>query len=485
MASALSSLQISPPAPPLRTPSAACRHICDPSSATGRPRQRGTACRSTCSSADEAPRRLRRCVCRSAPDDLPASNAAVADWAALSFKEVAHTNLTKACLLIALEEEAAAQAACAEAEGLSADGGALLGSVGAASTWSLDRMQSLAEEATRAFYANLQELGVADAVLLAAQQDATDSALLTLHIDMVRSYPTQLILAVNHVLYTRHGYRRRRQHGDPLDSRLSNVLENGNGSPGSLAVLYLELCSRLSLPLQPVALEGGRYFVLMPADDSISLKVAGESIVIDPYSEGMLLSVSEVKELFEVQGELRPCYNAAMLAGMLKVLCDSYWCIAVGCPPEPIWAVPIAIEVALGEYRDVEVETSSGEDEGGEYFKVIFTEPEAAGQRSGSQQWWPARGHHLQRALAAAQKRAWLLPDDLTAQLEFGLLLFFDKQYEDAWQELGCVLQAAKSEAAARPAVPTFDPEDIAGLEVLVEKARLMLVLAEPAATDS
>ena len=55
-------------------------------------------------------------------------------------------------------------------------------------------MQSLAEEATRAFYANLQELGVADAVLLAAQQDATDSALLTLHIDMVRSYPTQLIL---------------------------------------------------------------------------------------------------------------------------------------------------------------------------------------------------------------------------------------------------------------------------------------------------
>lgn len=150
---------------------------------------------------------------------------------------------------------------------------------------------------------------------------------------------------------------------DRCSSRLSNVLENGNGSPGSLAVLYLELCSRLSLPLQPVALEGGRwaaaawprvarqpaaqplcnsasapgirqlasaalclrylfpmppqlstpspphlapapappcrYFVLMPADDSISLKVAGESIVIDPYSEGMLLSVSEVSGLHQ------------------------------------------------------------------------------------------------------------------------------------------------------------------------------------------
>lgn len=44
----------------------------------------------------------------------------------------------------------------------------------------------------------------------------------------------------------------------PRSSRLSNVLENGNGSPGSLAVLYLELAERLSLPLRPVVLEGGR-----------------------------------------------------------------------------------------------------------------------------------------------------------------------------------------------------------------------------------
>lgn len=58
--------------------------------------------------------------------------------------------------------------------------------------------------------------------------------------------------------------------------RLSNVLENGNGSPGSLAVLYLELAARLSLPLEPVALEGGRYYVLQPADDSVVLSAAGK-----------------------------------------------------------------------------------------------------------------------------------------------------------------------------------------------------------------
>jgi hypothetical protein len=38
-----------------------------------------------------------------------------------------------------------------------------------------------------------------------------------------------------------------------------------------------------------------RYFVLVPADDSVSLRAAGEAFVVDPYSQGMLLSASEVR----------------------------------------------------------------------------------------------------------------------------------------------------------------------------------------------
>ncbi|KAI7837303.1 hypothetical protein COHA_008867 [Chlorella ohadii] len=418
---------------------------------------------------------------KSQQPDLPSPDAppgAVADWASAQFLEAARSNLTKSCLLLALEEEAAAQAAYLEAEGLGPESvAALRGSVGSASTWSLERISALAEECTVTLYAKLHDLGVVDTVLSVAKQ-VPDSTLLTLHTDLVRSYPTQLILAINHVLYERHGYRRQRRHGDPLDMRLSNVLENGNGSPGSLAVLYLELAARLSLPLEPVALEGGRYYVLQPADDSVVLSAAGERFVIDPYSEGMLLSETEVKELFEVEGELRPCSNEVMLAGMLGVLRDSHWCAAVGCPPEPIWAVPIAVEVALGEYRDVEVETSSGEDTEGEYFRVRFTEPDNVGQESRGQQWWPAQGYNLRRALAAAHKRSLLLPSDLNAQLEYALLLYFGKRYEEAWTELGCVLQAAKSEAAQRVAVPTFDPEEIQQMEVLWEKIRLQLAFA-------
>lgn len=77
-------------------------------------------------------RRCRRrlppaCAAAGSEEGLPANSSpsAVADWAAVSFKDTARTNLVKACLLIALEEEAAASAAYAEAEGV--DGDALRG----------------------------------------------------------------------------------------------------------------------------------------------------------------------------------------------------------------------------------------------------------------------------------------------------------------------------------------------------------------------
>ena len=46
----------------------------------------------------------------------------------------------------------------------------------------------------------------------------------------------------------------------------------------------------------PACFPPGRYFVLTPAggEGGVSLSAAGEQFVIDPYSEGMLLSVAEV-----------------------------------------------------------------------------------------------------------------------------------------------------------------------------------------------
>lgn len=101
--------------------------------------------------------------------------------------------------------------------------------VGAPSTWSLERLDSLAAEAASGFYRACQALGVHEAVALASAGTAPDSILWTLHLDLVRSYPTHLLSAVNDVLFLRHGYQRQAAHGNPRDSRLSAVLEGGQG----------------------------------------------------------------------------------------------------------------------------------------------------------------------------------------------------------------------------------------------------------------
>ncbi|KAI3425219.1 hypothetical protein D9Q98_008987 [Chlorella vulgaris] len=422
----------------------------------------------------------------STPDyPRPRSNAGVADWASRQFRKSAPGNVAKACLLVSLEEEAAAQAAYAEADGLEANHANMRGGVGVASTWSLKRVHNMTNDVLNAFHARLRDLTpmpqppalLKKASTLApavAGQPEVPETPHERHRRMVRSYPLELISAVNQVLFERHGYRRQQAHGDPRNSLLSHVLESGLGSPAAMAVLFQEVCRRSGLDLLPVALEGGRYFVLVPADDSVSLRAAGEAFVVDPYSQGMLLSASEVKELFAVEGELRPCSNAEMIAGVLTVLLELHWCAALGCPPEPLLSVPISLEVALGEYRDVEVQTRTGEADGKRYFTVNFLEGQAAQHSGGEGQWWPARAYNLQRAVVAARKRAWLLPGDLQAQLQYGLLLFFDKQYEEAWQEMGNVLKEARLEAAAGRAQPTFTAEEIQQLEVLLEKCRLL-----------
>ena len=44
-------------------------------------------------------------------------------------------------------------------------------------------------------------------------------------------------------------------------------------------------------------------------------------------------------------GELQACSDEQLLAALLAALRDSHWCAAVGCQPEPVWAVPISLEV--------------------------------------------------------------------------------------------------------------------------------------------
>lgn len=69
-------------------------------------------------------------------------------------------------------------------------------------------------------------------------------------------------------------------------------MERGGGSPIALSILYLEVCSRVGLPMHAKILEGGRYAVLWPKD--APLQVAGKDVVIDVFSAGSLFLLDEV-----------------------------------------------------------------------------------------------------------------------------------------------------------------------------------------------
>lgn len=87
--------------------------------------------------------------------------------------------------------------------------------------------------------------------------------------------------------------------------------------PAGLAVVLppvLQPGRLLRLPLAHATLSQGR-------DELATLHVIQLRLIIQ-------LLPKQVKELFGVEGELRPCSNEEMLAAMLGVLRDTHWCAA-------------------------------------------------------------------------------------------------------------------------------------------------------------
>ena len=76
------------------------------------------------------------------------------------------------------------------------------------------------------------------------------------------------------------------------DSQLSQVLERGSGSAAALAILYMEVCQRMGLPMAARLLDGGRYVVLWPTD--APLRTCGQQFVVDAYSQGEPFLLAEV-----------------------------------------------------------------------------------------------------------------------------------------------------------------------------------------------
>ncbi|GAX76036.1 hypothetical protein CEUSTIGMA_g3479.t1 [Chlamydomonas eustigma] len=292
----------------------------------------------------------------------------------------------RACLLLALEEEAAVEMHPELMSSLK-EVNLTLRTMGSASTWSLERLQALAEEAKAEY---IRDLCSSDG--LSASSLVEDQAL-------------GILFAVNRVLFERHGYAPCNRYGQPRDSQLSSVMESGFGSSATLSFLYMEVCKRAGLSMEARALEDGRYLVLWPKNQELT--VNGKRFVVDPYGGGALLLEDEVCELFDVEkGQLFiPSSSSSLLASLLGDLRDSHWARAVGGSATPGFMLPLTLETALkNKVGSINI-------------------------------------HSMKRAVSTAEKRLHLLSGQSAVQLEYALLQYFSGNYDDAWIELGILLE--------------------------------------------
>lgn len=106
------------------------------------------------------------------------------------------------------------------------------------------------------------------------------------------------------------------------------------------------------------------------------------SFVAAAYPELQLQHAAQVCQLFDLGAEgegaklMQPATGAEILAALLGVLRDAHWCLAMRCPPEPGLMTPISLATACrGDLGTLDL------------------------------------SFDLQRAIAAAERRAYLLPE--------------------------------------------------------------------------
>ena len=377
-----------------------------------------------------------------ARENMPETDTDVLDWANLSIREHleaksggevewSNTDLLKLCMLVSLEETAS--------DGLLGD------DVLFRSTWDLSLITHYSVRVRELFMDMCQDI----------EGDLDSKARLS-YDEYVARYPTHLVSAINDVLYEQQGYKRMASYGDVSSFQLRRVLDSGVGSPILLAIIYLVVAEESGLSLNALSLEEGSYVVMWPKDDGIRLGAQGALFVIDPYAKGSLMSAQEISEIFDVVVPLQPGSLRDMAEATLLQLLTTHWCLAVQCPPEPLLAIPLDLDVALGEYSDVSVQ-------------VEYDDGQKAPLLSNKGDFWtvsPETMHHMQRCLSAAEKLHILQDGTVESTVRLALCQYFCHDYQKAIESLEKVLEQCGDDDSLI---------DLERIEVLQNKCRLLL----------
>lgn len=137
------------------------------------------------------------------------------------------------------------------------------------------------------------------------------------------------IKLINHVFYNQFGFSgNTKNHHDPQNSYLNQVLESKKGNQISLAIIYATLAQKLDIPVYGVNLP--QHFILGFIDESNAEKEYGVLFYINAFNKGAIFGKHDVDQFLrqlnlEPQpGFYSPCSNTEIIRRIIRNLISAY-----------------------------------------------------------------------------------------------------------------------------------------------------------------
>ena len=137
------------------------------------------------------------------------------------------------------------------------------------------------------------------------------------------------IKLINHVFYSQFGFSgNTKNHHDPQNSYLNQVLESKKGNQISLAIIYSTIAQKLDIPVYGVNLP--QHFILGYIDETNKEKEYDVLFYINAFNKGAIFGKHDVDQFLrqlnlEPQpGFYTPCSNAEIIRRILRNLVSAY-----------------------------------------------------------------------------------------------------------------------------------------------------------------
>lgn len=135
---------------------------------------------------------------------------------------------------------------------------------------------------------------------------------------------------INYVLYTQHGFSgNTKNHNDPQNSYINQVLESKKGNQISLAIIYSTIAQKLDIPVYGVNLP--QHFILGYIDESKQeAQESGVLFYINAFNKGAIFGKHDVDQFLrqlnlDPQPDYyTPCSNIEIIRRIIRNLISAY-----------------------------------------------------------------------------------------------------------------------------------------------------------------